>query len=262
MPTPPLLEYLNEQPEIKEMLSKEFGGEPINKQNLSAWRQGGYLEWETRQEWRTDARELKEYAVEMLYDGSSSLVERLTVVLAGRYASILLKWDGQPDEQMEKKLKLLGRLNRDVLALQRGHQREYRQRQEGKKHEWAGLEFAHKAEGWAAEQHSATQVAPVMVEMMKSIMDKLGFNYGDLEARAEKEAKKKAKAEKRKAKEAEKAAKSEARNQKSERNPKAKGKKPERSTSNVQRPTLKEEKPTPGPSQGGEPAKKPRSEVA
>jgi hypothetical protein len=47
-----LLSWLNGLDAVKEMLDEEFCGDPITKQNLSAWRQGGYAEWLRNQEAR------------------------------------------------------------------------------------------------------------------------------------------------------------------------------------------------------------------
>jgi hypothetical protein len=47
-----LLDWLNGLPKIQEILVAQFGGRPINKQNLSGWRWGGYLDWEADEEHR------------------------------------------------------------------------------------------------------------------------------------------------------------------------------------------------------------------
>ena len=38
---PQLVEWLNALPEAQKILAAEFGGRPINEQNLSEWRLGG-----------------------------------------------------------------------------------------------------------------------------------------------------------------------------------------------------------------------------
>src|SRR5215471_20209567 len=43
-----LLPWLNSLPKTQTVLAKHFGGRPIQKQNLSEWRQGGFREWQTR----------------------------------------------------------------------------------------------------------------------------------------------------------------------------------------------------------------------
>jgi hypothetical protein len=45
-----LVVWLNSLPEVQTVLSKQFEGNAINKQNLSQWRLGGYREWQRKQE--------------------------------------------------------------------------------------------------------------------------------------------------------------------------------------------------------------------
>ncbi|HEY3861052.1 MAG TPA: hypothetical protein VGO59_04120, partial [Verrucomicrobiae bacterium] len=48
-PGPELLEWLNALPEVQAMLQKDFNGLPISQQNLSLWKNGGYVAWEQQQ---------------------------------------------------------------------------------------------------------------------------------------------------------------------------------------------------------------------
>src|SRR5260370_39668133 len=43
-----LVVWLNSLPQARAVLAKQFGGRPINKENLSGWRLGGYVDWERR----------------------------------------------------------------------------------------------------------------------------------------------------------------------------------------------------------------------
>jgi hypothetical protein len=47
---PNLLAWLNRLPSVRDVLAQKFGGRPINLPNLSAWRTGGYREWNFRRE--------------------------------------------------------------------------------------------------------------------------------------------------------------------------------------------------------------------
>jgi hypothetical protein len=40
-----ILPWLNDLPEVREVLARHFNGASISPQNLSAWRQGGFNEW-------------------------------------------------------------------------------------------------------------------------------------------------------------------------------------------------------------------------
>ena len=42
---PAIVPWLNELPEVKEMLAREFEGNAITEQNLSDWRNSGYTQW-------------------------------------------------------------------------------------------------------------------------------------------------------------------------------------------------------------------------
>ena len=46
-----LVSWLNSLPEVQSVLATLFGGQAINKHNLSQWRKGGYREWLAKQEW-------------------------------------------------------------------------------------------------------------------------------------------------------------------------------------------------------------------
>jgi hypothetical protein len=117
---PELLAWLNGLPEVVEILKDNFGGLPINKQNLSAWRKGGYLEWQTRQELTEAAAALTQGAREVTQTFSArELADNLAITVAAQFARLLNRWDGEPDPKFEAKLQILRRLTRDVVQLQR-----------------------------------------------------------------------------------------------------------------------------------------------
>jgi hypothetical protein len=47
---PRLLLGLNGLPQVREILARDFHARPVNQQNLSNWRLGGYQEWLVRQD--------------------------------------------------------------------------------------------------------------------------------------------------------------------------------------------------------------------
>jgi hypothetical protein len=114
-----LLDWLNAAPEVPALLARDFGGEPISKQNLYEWRQGGFVEWQTRQDVLAEAGELAADAGDLTAAAQGDLTEHLITVLAGRYAAALAGWDGSDDEAFRGKLRLLSRLTRDLIALRR-----------------------------------------------------------------------------------------------------------------------------------------------
>jgi len=45
-----ILPWLNALPVVQAILTAQFGGQPVNKANLSHWRNGGYRRWATERE--------------------------------------------------------------------------------------------------------------------------------------------------------------------------------------------------------------------
>lgn len=64
-PTDELLAWLNALPAVQQILKKLFAGQPIKQQNLSAWKLGGYQDWERAQEVRSRARASLEEAAQL-----------------------------------------------------------------------------------------------------------------------------------------------------------------------------------------------------
>jgi hypothetical protein len=123
-----LLPWLNDLPEVREMLARKFAGQPINKQNLGAWRAGGHRAWqarneilsEARREMRSEARGLASDAGKLAGAAKGRLTDHLATVLAARYASVLLHWTGEVTEEFKGHVRVLGELCRDVGILRRG----------------------------------------------------------------------------------------------------------------------------------------------
>lgn len=61
-PAERLLRWLNQLPQVKDVLAELFDGRPISQQNLSAWKLGGYRDWERHQQTRARAREFLDEA--------------------------------------------------------------------------------------------------------------------------------------------------------------------------------------------------------
>jgi hypothetical protein len=125
-PGDPLLEWLNARPEVQVVLTEQFDGNPITKQNLSEWRTGGFAIWELREEVYGDAQAAEETSDELDAIANGGLVDRLCTVLAGRYASLLVHWDGEVTPAITQKLRALHSLCRDLTTLRR-HAQEARQ---------------------------------------------------------------------------------------------------------------------------------------
>ena len=83
-----ILEWLNALPEVQVVLAAEFGGNPINEQNLSNWRKGGYQDWLKQQERRATVRELTNDSKELDADaGGVEVSHHLSAVLVAELAA-------------------------------------------------------------------------------------------------------------------------------------------------------------------------------
>jgi hypothetical protein len=118
-PGDPLVAWLNARPEVHTVLTEQFDGSPITKQNLSEWRTGGFAVWELRQEIFGDALEAEEFSDELDAVTNSGLADKLCIVLAGCYASLLIHWDGEVSPAITQKLRVLHILCRDLTTLSR-----------------------------------------------------------------------------------------------------------------------------------------------
>jgi hypothetical protein len=126
--SPQLLAWLNALPEVKKVLQKDFAGVPISPQNLSQWRQGGFQEWLARRDFCEEIREVGQLADDIMTEYASGvLADDAAIVLAGRLAIFIGRWNGEVDDQFEAGARVLNGLCRSVVQLQRGMHRAKRQ---------------------------------------------------------------------------------------------------------------------------------------
>jgi len=119
-----LLDWLNALPEVQQVMAEQFNGRPINEVNLSDWRNGGFLDWQARQEMLGQAQELAEESADLKSGLPVALAEHLHMVVAGRYAELLNSWNGVVDDNFVKRVKGLRLLCQDVAVMRRGDHRE------------------------------------------------------------------------------------------------------------------------------------------
>jgi hypothetical protein len=84
-----LVAWLNGHPAVQAALNEFFEGKPINEQNLSAWRCGGFADWQTRREFydqvrevAADAREFEKVAANMAHHASRLLATHFAIGLS------------------------------------------------------------------------------------------------------------------------------------------------------------------------------------
>lgn len=57
--------WLNEQPEVLRVLDEYFGEQPVNDQNITEWRKGGYQKWLDRREQLETTKQLADYSLKL-----------------------------------------------------------------------------------------------------------------------------------------------------------------------------------------------------
>src|SRR5579883_1356151 len=102
LPGDELVDWLNGHKEVQEVLHREFEDRPINEPNLSAWKLGGFVDWQRHQEACERVEQLVEQTedLEELAQGES-VANRLGVVLASELAVLagdLLAEASEPKE--------------------------------------------------------------------------------------------------------------------------------------------------------------------
>jgi len=117
-----LLDWLNAAPAVKDLLARDFAGEPVSLQNLHEWRDGGFTDWQTRQDLFAAAADLTDANGEWDALAANDFTERLAAVLVVRYADALAGWNGGDDEAFRLKLRDLRRFNQDLTVLRRYNQ--------------------------------------------------------------------------------------------------------------------------------------------
>jgi hypothetical protein len=119
LPGTEILAWLNQLPEVQEILDDHFDGRPITEQNLSDWRQAGHLEWIRREEARQAIVGLAEQAddVNDLVGGRHLVDEFALVVVAEihRLSRLLLS----DEVDLEKRWQRLREINRELGQLRK-----------------------------------------------------------------------------------------------------------------------------------------------
>jgi len=162
-PAGPLLAWLNELPEVQAVLQAQFGGTLISEQNLSAWRQGGFVDWQTHQEARAAVRLLVEQGRELAQDaGELPLGEVLAAPLAVALAQALRETVRAEEDPATQRQALLA-VAREITQLRRCDNEAARTRVE--------------RERWAAEQgktqaqsEAATRLGPLYGMVLASVL--------------------------------------------------------------------------------------------
>lgn len=114
-----IVQWLNELPEVQKIITEQFAGRPIREQNLSEWRNGGYLDWLRHQDFRQQILMSVEQADDYSQDeGQTNLAERLAYLMTTQLMTQLwsLNQLTDPAKRWEKTREVareLSRIRRD-----------------------------------------------------------------------------------------------------------------------------------------------------
>jgi hypothetical protein len=79
-----ILPWLNELPQVKTVLGREFAGAEISPQNLSEWRNGGFEDWLRDQERVANVGRLADLAARLAKASGGNIGEGAVAVAAGK----------------------------------------------------------------------------------------------------------------------------------------------------------------------------------
>ena len=111
-----LIVWLNSLPEAQAVLKRKFSARPISEQNLSEWKQGGYVEWERHEESFALVEQLTDEAGDLTVAANDGAVsDRLATVVAAELAALtrlMLAETTDPKERWQRLREMLPELAR------------------------------------------------------------------------------------------------------------------------------------------------------
>jgi hypothetical protein len=115
-----LVAWLNQLDEVHEVLQEDFGSRPITEQNVSDWKQGGFLEWQQHQQTCEWVRALTDEAEHVADEaGVMPLTDRVSSLAALALGHVVRELapgaasDAAKRTDFLRVLKELGRMRRD-----------------------------------------------------------------------------------------------------------------------------------------------------
>lgn len=88
-----ICDWLNADEAVLKILDEYFHEEPVNAQNLTNWRQGGYAKWLARQDQIDRTRELADWSVKLAQASGGNLADGAAQMLAGNILELLEQLD-------------------------------------------------------------------------------------------------------------------------------------------------------------------------
>lgn len=115
----PLLKWLDSLPEVRTVMTEEFGGKSVYKQNLHEWRQGGHADWRRQQEAVKMLEQLAACGAATAQAAQYPLTDKMTAWLTARYLAAAQKFRAGEEEADWNRLR---ELCHDMVGLRRGEQ--------------------------------------------------------------------------------------------------------------------------------------------
>ncbi len=121
-----LLTWLNSLPETKAVLVAQFASKPINKVNLSAWRQGGFKDWMATNERLERGRQLAEWCTQLAKENSKltdGVSAALSIELLDALSAAIDSRQARDSQSLQKAADALNRFSLSVASLRAGDHR-------------------------------------------------------------------------------------------------------------------------------------------
>ncbi len=137
VPGKKLVAWLNSLPDVRDVLEVEFQSQPINEQNVSAWKNGGYQDWQQAQAAGDLARGLSERAEAIDHEaGEASMADHassLVALLLARMVAAVTDKSLRPGRSRRQFFDLIDALNRlrrtDQMAARLRMKRDWHERE-------------------------------------------------------------------------------------------------------------------------------------
>ncbi len=114
-----IVAWLNASREVRKVLKTLFDGRPINEQNLSDWKQGGFLDWQKQQEFRELVGKWSAHADDLMESAGGPLSDKASALLGMQYLRMIESMSTAASVNPED-WERLRELCRDLVALRRG----------------------------------------------------------------------------------------------------------------------------------------------
>lgn len=114
---PVVCAWLNALPEVRTMLAVQFEGEPVQPQNISNWRMGGFQKWLKEQARLDRSRARCLFSRQMVEASGGNMAEGVLASLTGDLAEILEEIDDLREAGAEIDPKLLASAGKVLVAI-------------------------------------------------------------------------------------------------------------------------------------------------